>query len=106
MGRIREKQRWKCNACGAVTVETELLTAPSPFADTYELTACPQCKQCEEGFDLLCDEPGCNSHAGCGWPTGDDSDDWGGYRSTCGKHMVPNAIELTGAASPRPSETE
>jgi hypothetical protein len=91
MGRIREKRRWKCNACGTVTLEHELLTAPSPFDAADELTACPKCKQCDEGFDLLCDEPGCSNHAGCGWPTGDNDDEWGGYRNTCGKHMPPNA---------------
>lgn len=92
MGRIKEKRRWKCNACGTVTLEPELLTAPSPFDDTDLLTACPNCKQCDEGFELLCDESGCDAVAGCGWPTRNNADEWGGYRNTCGKHMVPNAI--------------
>lgn len=86
MARSKERQRWKCNVCNTVTVETDLLTAPSPFDGAYKLVACPRCKQCDEGFDLLCDEPGCHRHAGCGWPTGDDRDQWGGYRNTCIVH--------------------
>jgi hypothetical protein len=47
----------------------------------------------EDAFDLLgwedphptpemqCDEPGCEKHAGCGWPSPN------GYRRTCGQHM-------------------
>ncbi len=87
MGRIREKNRWRCGACCAVNLEPDLPTAPSPFDPTDTITACPNCKQCNEGFELLCDEPGCNVVAGCGWPTGDDQDEWGGYRNTCSLHM-------------------
>lgn len=91
MGRIRENRRWRCRECGAVTLEPDLLTAPSPFCDTVELTGCPKCKQCDEGFDPLCDEDGCSAVAGCGWPTGDDADAWGGYRNTCHRHWPPAA---------------
>lgn len=94
MERIREDRRWKCKNCGVVTLEPALLTAPSPFCDTFELTGCPGCKDCSEGFGLLCDEPGCNQEAGAGWPTGNDDDAWGGYRQTCYRHtrdcMTPN----------------
>lgn len=92
MGRITGKQKWKCKACGAVSLEGELLTAPSPFDTNDTLSGCPECKQCSEGFDLLCDDPGCSAIAGCGWPTGDNLDEWGGYRNTCGKHWPPNTI--------------
>lgn len=91
MGRIREDRRWKCKNCGVVTVEPALLTAPSPFCDTFELTGCPECKDCQEGFGLLCDEPQCNQEASGGWPTGNDADAWGGYRQTCYAHReTPN----------------
>ena len=100
MGRIREKNRWRCGACCAVNLEPDLPTAPSPFDPTDTLTACPNCKQCNEGFELLCDEPGCNVVAGCGWPTGDDQDEWGGYRNTCSLHMQQNA-KLSGAEGVR-----
>lgn len=95
MGRILEKRRWRCMACGTKTPEPNLLTAPSPFDADNTLTGCPECRQCDEGFELLCDEPGCDSRANCGWPTGNDGDAWGGYRNTCGKHMTANA-EVSG----------
>lgn len=89
MGRIRDKRRFRCLECWAVCLEPELLTAPSPFAETFELVACPACKQSDQSrIVLLCDEELCGNEAGCGWPTGDDSDQWGGYRQTCYKHMV------------------
>ena len=82
----RDMQRWRCKFCDAVTLEKDLLTAPSPFCDTYELKGCPRCKDCQEGFVAVCDEPGCIREATSGWPTGDDSDAWGGYRRTCQTH--------------------
>jgi hypothetical protein len=87
MGRIVEKQRWKCRSCGSISFEPALLVARSPFEYSTMLTACPVCKQCDEGFDVLCDEPGCNRIAGCGWPTENNDDEWGGYRNTCYAHM-------------------
>jgi len=86
MGRINEKNRWRCRNCDEVTLEPDLLTAPSPFDADYTLIACPVCKQCDDGFELLCDENGCNSVVSCGWPTSDNSDQWGGYRNTCHRH--------------------
>jgi len=91
MGRIRDKSRWRCGNCCAVNFEPDMLTAPSPFDPTETLTACPSCKQCDEGFEKLCDEPGCNEVVGGGYPTGDNADEWGGYRHTCGKHFLQNA---------------
>lgn len=92
MGRVREDRRWRCKSCHAVTLEPALLTAPSPFCDTYELTGCPECKDCSEGFTLLCDEPQCIAEATGGFPTGNDADAWGGYRQTCWRHRqeTPN----------------
>lgn len=83
-------RRLKCNACATVVFEQDLLIAPSPFDHDGILRACPKCKQCDERFVLLCDEPECDSPTVCGWPTGDNGDQWGGYRITCRKHMVPN----------------
>ena len=86
MTRIRENCRWHCRVCNHIIMEPDLLSAPSPFLSTDVLVGCPHCKQCDEGFDLLCDEEGCNSIVGGGFPTGDDNDQWGGYRNTCSKH--------------------
>jgi len=71
-----------CNFCNHTMPEAAMLMAPSPFNPDETLYACPNCKQCDEGFRELCDEPGCTKDATCGWPTPD-----GGYRRTCAEHM-------------------
>ena len=91
MTRILKNQRWRCSACNAVTLEPELLIAPSPFDTTDILSACPKCKQCDEGFDLLCDEAGCDAVVAGGWATGNDADEFGGYKNTCSTHYVKGA---------------
>lgn len=93
MTRVTEHKRWRCNTCNRVSLETELLTAPSPFDPEDTLTGCPLCKGCDEGFEELCDEPNCMQQATGGWPTNDDSDQWGGYRRTCFKHSKWNKDE-------------
>lgn len=85
MGRIAKDRRWRCMSCNYVSTDADLLRAPSPFDPEAELTGCPNCRDCGE-FRLLCDEPGCGREASSGWPTGDDSDAWGGYRQTCFDH--------------------
>jgi len=70
---------WECKACSAICEEPALLTAPSPFDAADTLYACPACKSVE-GFNEICDEPGCRKHASCGFPTD------GGYRRTCFDH--------------------
>ena len=85
MGRIREHRRWRCDNCAVVTLEPDLLTAPSPFDPDATLTGCPACKY-DGDFTLLCDEPGCMLAGSCGWPTGDNNDIWSGYRNTCFAH--------------------
>lgn len=84
--KISDNRRWKCRSCGVVSHEAELLTAPSPFDATDTLTGCPSCTACADGFDLMCDEAGCNEVACCGWPAGESR----GYRNTCGKHGSPS----------------
>lgn len=75
------ERKWKCKGCDAILLDTMFLKAPSPFDPMDELLACPECRQCNEGFDGLCDEPGCIQYAGTGWPDGK-----GGYRYTCSNH--------------------
>jgi len=86
MSRIAEDRKWRCRVCSAESLEPALLKAPSPFDEDQELIGCPICKQCDEGFDPICDEAGCQDMASRGWPTGSNNDAWGGYRNTCGKH--------------------
>lgn len=86
MTRKTEDHRWRCRDCNAVSGHAGLLRAPSPFDPGQNITGCPSCKQCGSGFDELCDEPGCGYIAQNGWPTGDDSDAFGGYRRTCYQH--------------------
>jgi hypothetical protein len=87
VGRAQETNRWRCNVCKHVADYSSLLRAPSPFDPEEVLFGCMQCKQCVEGFVLLCDELGCNKHVSCGWPTGNIDDSWDGYRNTCSDHM-------------------
>lgn len=85
MNLIDENRKWKCMHCGSITLEHDLLEAVSPFNPFSLLTGCPVCLYCED-FKMVCDEPGCNLEASCGWPTGDVHDQWGGYRTTCSYH--------------------
>lgn len=80
------RKHWRCKNCATVTLGAKLLVAANPFDRQQTLTGCPHCKQCDDGFDLLCDEPGCFEDASCGWPTGHSDDAWRGYRNTCGAH--------------------
>lgn len=73
-------QRWECENCNAVSLEHELLRAPSPFDQDDELIGCPVCKSCE-GFTELCEMPDCEKPATCGGAFAD-----GVYRRTCGQH--------------------
>lgn len=77
-----ELKRWRCQDCSHIALETELLCAPSPFAAEDTITGCPHCKGVPQ-FDELCDEPGCNKEASCGFPAGEE---FGGYRRTCYDH--------------------
>jgi hypothetical protein len=71
--------RWRCPECLTISETVDLLRAPSPFNAEDELIACPKCRAVV-WFIELCDEPGCDEPASCGFPTAD------GYRRTCGKH--------------------
>lgn len=71
--------RYKCMECSNIHDETALLQAPNPFDATDTVCGCPSCKSVDSEV-LVCDEPGCNKEASCGWqsPTG--------YRHTCYEH--------------------
>ena len=83
MARDKDK-RWRCCECGHISLETELLVAPSPFDKEITLCGCPNCQAVAGAeFKELCDEPGCNETATCGFPAGEE---FGGYRRTCMNH--------------------
>ena len=72
-------KRWRCQTCRTITLGKDLLTAPNPFDPSDTLTGCPKCKMVE-GFDAICDEPGCVQASSCGFNTSE------GYRRTCHEH--------------------
>jgi hypothetical protein len=73
--------KWKCRDCKKVSTGAELLRAPSPFDPEDILAGCPHCKSCE-GFSEMCDQPGCDKDASCGWSSPN------GYRRTCYNHWT------------------
>jgi hypothetical protein len=87
MTRKLENQKISCDTCGAEFLQPELLQAVNPFDAEDSVFGCPKCNHCNEGFTVLCDESGCKKDASCGFPTGDNDDEFGGYRRTCGDHM-------------------
>ena len=76
-------REWKCDECGTITPDSELLRADNPFDDptgnVSEILGCPKCHGVE-CFALMCDGPGCTNPASCGFYTES------GYRITCGEH--------------------
>ncbi len=71
---------FRCKECGWRGNESEIIRVNDPELDGNVWNVCPRCRAAE-GFENLCDEPGCGRPAGCGW-SGPD-----GYRRTCYEHM-------------------
>ena len=81
---LDEKKMWRCPDCGTISLEKDFLKATSPFNENETLLACPVCFAVDGlDFEEMCDEPGCNQVATCGFPS---SIEFGGYRRTCGSH--------------------
>lgn len=72
-------KKWKCSDCGEIIINSEILSAKNPFDLEAMIQGCPECTSVM-GFDRVCDEPGCEELATCGFPTKN------GYRHTCGEH--------------------
>ncbi len=53
---MKPESQWRCKNCEKVFYINDLLKAASPFDPDETLVGCPQCKQCADGFDRLCDE--------------------------------------------------
>lgn len=79
---MNKKYKTECRSCGWRGSSERLLRAKSPFDQDEELVGCPECKQCAEGFDSLCDIEGCNGFVAGGTPTKD-----GDYIFACHKHL-------------------
>ena len=77
----KEQPQYKCNDCGWIGNDDELLSASNPFDPGVDvLIGCPHCKSVNS-MERLCDAVGCTLHATCGTPSED------GYRNTCFTHM-------------------
>lgn len=71
--------RWRCEHCRKIVPDAEMLRAPHPFEPGDSVLGCPSCHAIDAFVDV-CDEPGCDLDASCGWPSD------AGYRRTCHKH--------------------
>ena len=78
-----QDKRWRCSSCGVISLESEFLSAPNPFNEEDTLIGCPNCFAINDVVEI-CDEPGCEIEASCGFPVDDPA--FGGYRRTCYKH--------------------
>jgi hypothetical protein len=74
--------RWRCEDCDVISDDSALLHAPNPFSRGDEIAGCPHCRSVPE-FTEICDEPGCNEAASCGFPVAPS-----GYRRTCFNHST------------------
>lgn len=77
-----QNSRWRCMSCEGISTESDILTAPNPFDDEFTIWGCPKCHNVI-GFELVCDEPGCNEKVTRGFPV---EEGFGGYRQTCHDH--------------------
>ena len=60
--------KYECKLCALTILDSEFLSAPSPFDPEDILHACPQCKQVSDGFEHLCGIEGCRGYVSCGFP--------------------------------------
>lgn len=80
-------KQWLCNRCDEIVNNNDLLSGWNPFDEDENIHGCPKCRQCNEGFHMVCDEPGCTKRVSCGWPSES------GYRQTCHDHYRSVEIE-------------
>ena len=73
---------FRCRECGWRGAESEIIQIVDAELEGNRWNICPNpaCRAAEQ-FENMCDEPGCNREATCGWPSPS------GYRRTCGDHM-------------------
>jgi hypothetical protein len=61
------KSRWLCSECGHICYDEYILTAPSPFDPSDNITGCPHCKAVDS-FGGACAADGCRLEASGGHP--------------------------------------
>lgn len=76
------QRRWRCTECNFIATRPEMLEACNPFDNETTILGCPKCKSVDSFAGDLCDEPGCDNDAHCGWPSP------AGYRRTCSGHWI------------------
>lgn len=72
--------RWVCTECEYIGALSTFDTVRDPKDENNWWTICPNCRAADQITDV-CDEPGCERRATCGWPGKN-----GGYRRTCFDH--------------------
>jgi hypothetical protein len=77
---MTKAKQWKCQECGKILNESELLMGKNPFDLTEYIIGCPHCYAIE-CFTEICGVEECAADATCGFMTKD------GYRRTCGEHF-------------------
>lgn len=77
--------KWKCEECGWVGHDDQLLRAQNPFADDCDtMVGCPDCRE-PNTMNRACDQDGCRLIAGNGTSTPS------GYMWTCFEHRPAEA---------------
>ena len=75
--------RWICTECEFTGALDEFDHVPDPKSTANGWTVCPRCRAADHVTDV-CDEPGCDRRATCGFPVDDER----GYRRTCFEHST------------------
>ena len=82
-----QKKRWICTECGFIGKIGEFDIVPDPKVISNSWTVCPKCRTPDHVTDV-CDEPGCDREATCGFNTRDPARGPDIYRRTCWEHSV------------------
>lgn len=97
---VRPEHRYRCECCYERVFKHELLRAPSPFKEEFDLVACPHCREAED-LTLICDYGDCFHPVSGGHPTPD-----GGYVNRCWDHSPGNPKFDAQAIEARRAETQ
>jgi len=69
----------KCQECGNITDQEDVLDAKNPFNPVEFIYGCKKCFSIDR-FYAACDFPGCDRNADCGFPSES------GYVQSCSDH--------------------